>query len=60
VVSDFPTPPLPLTTPIIFFILESLCGSFTILSFFLDEQDEEEQVEQLCVQFSDILLSPFI
>ena len=47
VVSDFPTPPFPLTTPITFFIDDFLCGSFKKLSCFLDEQEDEEQLEQL-------------
>jgi hypothetical protein len=57
VVSDLPTPPLPLTTAITFFTDAFLCGAFNKLSFFLDAQLPEAQVEQLCVQFSDIVLS---
>ena len=56
--SDFPTPPLPLTTAITFLMDERACGAFKKLSVFLEAQSEE-QLEQSCVQFSDIIFSFF-
>lgn len=53
VVSDFPTPPFPLTTAIAFLMEASACGDLRKLSFVLDEQFDEHD-EQSCVQFSDI------
>ena len=48
VVSDLPTPPLPLTTPMTFLIFESSCGAFL-------KSRSAQSLEQLlrsCVQFS--------
>ena len=57
VTKDFPTPPLPLTTPITFFtelagfnFSRKLCGSLVLLPQFA------EQVPQLWVQFSAVSL----
>ena len=57
VTKDFPTPPLPLTTPITFFtelagfnFSRKLCGSLVLLPQFA------EHVPQLWVQFSDVSL----
>ena len=60
VTKDFPTPPLPLTTPMTFFtelagsnFSRKLCGSFVLLPQFA------EHVPQLWVQFSAVSLDGF-
>ena len=56
VTRDFPTPPLPETTPITFLMSESLFG-IALRSCF-SQLPLEEQEEQLCEQSSLILYSP--
>src|SRR5690554_765540 len=59
VTSDFPTPPLPLTTPITFLMLLISCG-FSEKSFFFSSLSAQssEQLLQLWLQFSLIILAP--
>src|SRR5688572_14538460 len=59
VTSDFPTPPLPLTTPITLLMLLISCG-FTEKSFFFSflSAQSSEQLLQLWLQFSLIISAP--
>jgi hypothetical protein len=55
VTSDFPTPPLPLTTAMTFFTLLILCGfAFSLTGSFLSAQDSPQEL-QLWSQFSLIV-----